>query len=619
MDDVLKTAKNCRHYAMCKIDVLGSGVCASGLEKHYVSYYPEGRMDLYAALAEHKIPVTEKCVDIAASCDLCGKCDYQCYFVTELRPTRVMAALKDLVAAHVQGGGLVQTAPEDPLLRDIRQIVGEEWATNDKAIAVTYSHDPGPLTVAKLPAYVILPRTREEISALLRLFNARNVPWVVRGNGSQNAGLSLCEGVVIDLNRMKDVAFDEKNWAVRVAAGVPAFDLQREAARRGYRVNVAEPAALVCSNMICSGIFSTFLTAYGTAADNCVDAEFVARDGSFFSLSDKNAPNVFAFKQADQQAPGICTAVSMKLHPVTGDEAGVLVPFDSLEKALDFSKECAIRRIGLAIGILGGEYMSSFLAPTKQLAAEVRDVFENKLGIAHLVLVIGDRYAIRSVQAMGQPVFDQRLFKALSLGLPSLRSAGWPDLLGQLSTLEPFSYLRIKGFADIVEAALAPSAARLAESVDLDLRPFFEEVFGRPEMTDLVWLNMFRILSSRMGRDKQFTVNIIYMPLEQELIAEICGGFKRIADRYGIANDLGFITPLDGGKRCILEYDYFFDQTDPEEISRAQRAAMDAGALIMEYSAKLGTIRWIRHVVNQGFSRMENLLYTGGPSPMEHE
>ncbi len=46
---------------------------------------------------------------------------------------------------------------------------------------------------------------------------------------------------------------------------------------------------------------------------------------------------------------------------------------------------------------------------------------------------------------------------------------------------------------------------------------------------------------------------------------------------------------------------------------------MDAGGLIMEYSAKLGTIRWIRHVVNQGFSRMENLLYTGGPSATERD
>jgi hypothetical protein len=168
------------------------------------------------------------------------------------------------------------------------------------------------------------------------------------------------------------------------------------------------------------------------------------------------------------------------------------------------------------------------------------------------------------------------------------------------------------------ETALAPSAANLAKAVDPDLRSFVEEIYGRPEMTDLVWLNMFRILSSRMGREKQFAVNIIYLPLEQELSRAISEGFKRIADRHGIANDLGFITPLDGGKRCILKYDYFFDQTDPEEISWAQRAAIDAGGRIMEYSAKLGTIRWIRHVVNQGFSRMENLLYAGGAPVMEN-
>ncbi len=27
MKDALKTAKNCRHYAMCKIDFLGTGLC----------------------------------------------------------------------------------------------------------------------------------------------------------------------------------------------------------------------------------------------------------------------------------------------------------------------------------------------------------------------------------------------------------------------------------------------------------------------------------------------------------------------------------------------------------------------------------------------------------------
>jgi hypothetical protein len=595
---------------MCKIDFLGSGVCASGTERHYVSFYPEGRMDLYAALAEGKIPVTEQAVEIADTCDLCGKCDFQCYFVTEMRPSRVMTALKDHVAAFLRDGGRPEKPADDALLAKIRAIVGDEWASSDRAIALTYSHDPCPVAAPRMPAYVVLPRTRDEISELLRLFRENGIAWIARGNGSSVMGLVMSEGAVIDLHRMQDLDFDEKNWAVRVGPGIAAFDLQREAVRRGYRVNVAEPAALVCSNIVGTGIFSTFMAGYGTAADNFIDAEFVAPDGSQFALSEKRAPNLFAFRAADMESPGICTAVSIKLHPMTDDEAGILVPFGALDEAVTFVRDCAVRRIGLALGILGGEYVSAFMAPTRQLAADAKDIFGRKLGIAYLVLLIGDRHARRSVQDMGLPFIDQRLFRTLNLGLPSLQSAPWLDLVAEFSAEDPFGYLNVPGFAEIAETALAPSAAQLVRDVDPELRPFFEELYARPEMTDLVWLNMFRIVSSRMGRDGHFLIFILYMPLESALVEEMSGHFRRIADRHGIRNDLGFISPIDGGKRAILEYDYFFDQNDPDAIARIQQAGMEAGALVEEYSSRLGTIRWIRHVVNQGVCRKENLLYT---------
>jgi hypothetical protein len=610
MDPVLKIAKSCRHYAMCKIDFLGSGVCASGLEKHYVSYYPQGRMDLYAALAEGTVPVTPEAVEIAATCDLCGKCDYQCYFVTEMRPTGVMQALKDHVTAFLEAGGQPEPAPEDDVLREIRAIVGDEWATSDRAIALTYSHDPCPVAAPRMPAYVVLPGSRAEISALLRLFHQRKIPWIARGNGSSIMGLVMTEGAVLELGRMQDIEFDEKNWVVRVGPGVSAYDLQREAVRRGYRVNVAEPAALVCSNLVGTGIFSTFMAAYGTAADNFVDAEFVAPDGSQFALSERNAPNLFAFRSADVASPGICTAATVKLHPILEDEEGVLVPFTDLGPALAFVHDCARRRIGLALAILGREYVSAFMAPTARLAESAKEVFAERLGAVYLVLVIGDRYALRSVEEMGHPIIDQRLFRALNLGLPSLGSARWTDLLGELSAEEPFSYLHVPGFAEMAETALAPSAAGLVRDLDPELRPFFESIYAYEEMTDLVWLNMFRIVSSRMGRAGHFLIFIVYLPLEYQLIQELCGRFRQIADRHALRNELGFISPIDDGKRAIVEYDYFFDQNEPDDIARVQRAGMEAGGVIDEYSARLGTVRWIRHVVNQGISRKENLLYT---------
>jgi hypothetical protein len=610
MNDVLNTAKSCRHYAMCKIDFLGSGICASGPVKQYVSFYPQGRMDLYAALVEKRVPLTDRCIEIADSCDLCGLCDYQCYFVTEMRPSRVMAALKQYVAELISNGGTTENIPADDNLVEIRKIVGDYWATNDRAIAVTYSHDPCPIAAPKMPDYVVMPNSMEEISALMKLFRTKNIPFAVRGNGSSVMGFVMSEGAVIDLNRMKTIEFDEENWLVKVGPGVAAFDLQVEAQKRGYRVNVAEPSALVCANIMCSGIFSTFSYSYGTAANNYIDAEFVANDGSIFTLNDKDAPNLFSYHKMDSAIPGICTSVSVKLHPMTNDEGAILVPFESLEEALNFSKECALRRIGLAMGILGGEYFSTFLAPTKKLAEDLKDVFTKKLGIAYLVMIVGDKYVLKTIKDMGYPIFDQNMFRTLCLGMPSLKSAPWLDLLKELSDEEPFSYLLLSHFADLAETALAPSPAQITQDIDPELKLFFEKIYAKPEMTNLVWLTMFRIISSRMGREKHVVAFIIYLPIENELIASINGDFKRIGDKFNVKNDYGFITPLDNGKRCVFEFDYYLNQNDPDEIGRMQQAMYEAGMMIEGYSAKYPAVKWIRYTLYQGFCRMENLLYT---------
>ncbi|MCP4231155.1 MAG: hypothetical protein GY771_13535, partial [bacterium] len=117
-------ASQCRHYAMCKIDFLGTGICTPGADNHYVSYYPQGRMDLYAALADNRVPMTERLVDIADTCNLCGICDKQCHFVTELRPMKVMKALKEYVEANREGNNPVVKIEDDEVLKQFKNVVG---------------------------------------------------------------------------------------------------------------------------------------------------------------------------------------------------------------------------------------------------------------------------------------------------------------------------------------------------------------------------------------------------------------------------------------------------------------------------------------------------------------
>ena len=149
-----------------------------------------------------------------------------------------------------------------------------------------------------------------------------------------------------------------------------------------------------------------------------------------------------------------------------------------------------------------------------------------------------------------------------------------------------------------------------SKEIDPELKPFFEKLFSRPEITDLVWLNMYRVMSTRLGRKKPFLPVLIYLPIDNDLINELNNKFRLIAEKHQIDNDFGFITPIDNGKRCIFEYDYFYDYNDPDEIRRIRLAATEANSLVDEHSVETGTVKGHPYVLYQGFCRKENLLYS---------
>jgi hypothetical protein len=610
-DDILKTASQCRHYAMCKIDYLGTGLCPPGKRYHYVSYYPQGRMDLYTALSENLIPVTEGLVHIAETCTMCGVCDLQCHFVTGLRPLKVMDALKNYVADYLKGGGKPASIPPDEPLRRLRGIVGTEWASNDPAVLVTYANDPFPLADMRMPRYVVLPGTREEVASVVRLANELGLPYAVRGNGGSVFGFVFSEGIVLDMQRMRTIAIDKDNWSAAVGPGVTSFELQQEVFRQGLRVNTAEPAATVCGNIVCTGTFSTWSYAYGTAADGFIDMEFVNARGEIYRLNDKQAPNVFAFENDVIPAPGICTEATVKLQPTTADEDGVLVPFWDFDEAVALARELGRRRIGLAVAVLGVHYIANFMSPSKALADRLKDVLPETLGIRYVVFAIGDRYARESISKLAGPVIDSGLWRTLTLGLPRLLDQEWQDLVkGFEASRPPYEILIRPEMRPLIEAVLRPSPETLAASVEEDLRGQYAGLYSQPRFTDMTWLNMFRIVSSRMSRRKHMFAFLVYVPLDRnDVINHINAEFARIAAAQGLDHDFGFLTPMDLGKRAILEYDYYIDHTDPVERAKIGRAMAEIGPWLDGLAERTKGVTFLKYVFSQGCSRKENFLY----------
>jgi hypothetical protein len=610
--EALHTAGQCRHYAMCKIDFLGTGICPSGKKNHFVSFYPQGMMDITAAVLENKIPVTTGLVEVANECTLCGICDTQCHFVTELRPFGVFQTLKSYLDDYLQLNDPVEV-PSDELLNKLRSITGEKYATNDPAHLIAYANDPAPISFETMPGYVVVPSDTQQVSEIVKLCQREGLEYTVRGNGSSVMGFVLGSGLIIDTTRMKKMEFDTSNRAVTIGAGISAFELQKEAAAHGYRVNAAEPSALYCANIMCSGIFSLFSSSYGTAADNLIDAEFVSEEGDIFTLSQRDAPNLYGFNKTEPPIQEICTQAVVKLHPVFEDESAIAVPFSDMQSAIGYAEKLNKRNIGLGIGVLGGEYLSTFISPTSELAKTLRNVFHKELGIEYLVVVLGNKYHLEAARDMAPVVLEQEVMRGLILGIPTLGEEGLIQILrGMEGEAKPYEILAKPEMLSIIETALDPSPEQLSKAVPSDLKSFYDKLYRRTELTDMLWLNTFRIVSSRMGREGHIVAFILYVPLDNiPQVEEIHKGFHEVAHISGVRGEFGFLTPIDQGAMGVFEWDLYLDHTDPNEVGKMQKAMELTADMIEGFSQQDPRVLWIRDVFSKGFSRKEAFLYHG--------
>jgi hypothetical protein len=121
---------------------------------------------------------------------------------------------------------------------------------------------------------------------------------------------------------------------------------------------------------------------------------------------------------------------------------------------------------------------------------------------------------------------------------------------------------------------------------------------------------MHRIVSARMARDKHVLAFLVYLPPDRaDVVREVLEGFARIAEAQGLEHDFGFLTPLDLGKRAILEYDYYLDHTEPAERDKAARAMPALDLWLDEMAGRVPGLVSMKDIFTQGCSRKESFLY----------
>ena len=78
------------------------------------------------------------------------------------------------------------------VLKDLQEIVGRDYASNDEAILFPYSYDLTWVT-PRMPDYVVMPGSVEEVQRVLRLANRERIPVIPYVSGTNIGGLCIPE------------------------------------------------------------------------------------------------------------------------------------------------------------------------------------------------------------------------------------------------------------------------------------------------------------------------------------------------------------------------------------------------------------------------------------------
>lgn len=225
----------------------------------------------------------------------------------------------------------------------LRALVPAERCLFGEEISEDYAHDElGGLH--SLPQALIRVQTTEEVSALLRCANEREIPVVARGSGTGLVGASVAAagGIMLDTTLMNRILeLDEENLTVTVQSGVLLMELIEYLDGKGlfYPPDPGEKSATIGGN-ISTNAGGMRAVKYGVTRDYVRALTVVLASGEVLRLGGKVVKNSSGYSLKDlligsEGTLGVITEATLRLLPLPGFSVSLLVPFPSMEAAIE--------------------------------------------------------------------------------------------------------------------------------------------------------------------------------------------------------------------------------------------------------------------------------------------
>jgi glycolate oxidase len=239
-------------------------------------------------------------------------------------------------------------------LDELRALLGADGVLASEAARFTYEADALVLE-RHMPDVVVLPRSTDEVAAVVRWAHARGLPVTPRGAGTGLAGGATpeCSGIVLSVNRMASVLdVDPERMIAWVEPGLVNLALSQQLAPLGlyYAPDPASQQVSTLGGNVATNAGGPHCLKYGVTFNHVLGVVAVLHDGTVITLGGE-APDGPDFDIASaivgsEGTLAIVTEICVRLLPRPEAVKTMLFDFVTVEEA------CRTVSAAIAAGIV---------------------------------------------------------------------------------------------------------------------------------------------------------------------------------------------------------------------------------------------------------------------------
>lgn len=302
----------------------------------------------------------------------------------------------------------------EEMVKELEDIVGRAGLVLDPELMADYSHDEFSLReIAHMPDCVVKPASTEEVAALLRVADKRNLPVTPRGGATGLCGgcVPVQGGMVLSLERMNRVIeVDHGNQMAVAEAGVTLMDLYARVEEEGLFLppHPGDESAMI-GGVISTNAGGARAVKYGVIRNYVRGLEVVLPSGRVIhpggklmkSSSGYSLLNLFI---GSEGTLGIVTKAIIELKASPHQSRTLIIPYDDLDSAI----ETVPLMIEKSILPLAVEFVPREVIPITE--EHLNKKWPSSLGTTYLLIIL-DTPSQENMDFMSEVVADICLSK----------------------------------------------------------------------------------------------------------------------------------------------------------------------------------------------------------------